>query len=558
MACGSNTQPVVDNGRSPDTPSALPPFVLHSRRAFVCDARHGLTETHPRIGMDMKFRSIKLASAVLAVTLTVGVSPLTGSAAANTSDADSHAAHFLVSQLVAGERIETTFGDMTFPDAGLTADVLFALYAANVPAAQTDPAVAWFATQVASYTGEASGDTYAGAVAKALIVADASGRTDLFAPNDLTDRLVATAQTSGRFSDISAFGDFSNTITQSLAIIALHRVAPDAVPAKAATYLASQACPDGGFPSSFDADTCTSSVDATGFAIQALHAAGDTARVEAAAAWLAAELDADRIVDANAAGLAATSFALAGRNEAFDRTQTIINGLQDGCAANVPQAIRFTRADAGDRTRATAQALFGRVGGDLRTVTAPATGVAPGALSCPPRFSDLDYDTSAHAANIVAIQQLGALAGFSDGTLRPRQSITRGQFASLLIDATQTAHVDAVTPFTDIAGDTHARALTTLHALGVITGFDDDTVRSGASITRGQAAAFISRFLVAQAASAATTTNYTDIAGSPFAAAINDVTARGIFRGTNGQFVPGGPLRRDQAATVINLLVTQP
>lgn len=548
-------QPVVDSGRSPD--ETVRATALRALRPKGVRMRGGRTDSHATIGRngsEMRFGLTRLASAVLAVTLTVNLALFAPAANANAGDSNSHAADFLLSQLVENERIETTFGEMSFPDAGLTADVLFALYAANVPEAQTAPALNWFASQVDSYTG-APENTFAGAVAKTLLVAAASENTDLFDVSALRDRLVNQITPSGRFVDTSSFGDFSNTITQSLAILALHRVAPDLLDATAVSYLASQACPDGGFPSSLEPDTCTSNVDATGFAVQALHATGETAAVTQALAWLTQELDAGRIDNANAAGLAASSFALTGALVARDQARDIIDGLQNGCVANVPQAIRFTASDAGDLTRATAQALFGRLGGNLATVTAPASGVLPVALDCPPRFSDLDYDTSLHASNIVALQQLGALGGFGDGTFRPRATVTRGQFATLLVAATGTPTVTDETPFTDLTGDTHATALTTLYVNGVITGFADNTVRGSARITRGQAAAMLQRFLEREATGPAP---FNDVADSPFADAIAAMSEASVFQGVNGEFRPSALLRRDQTASVINQVVNLP
>ena len=554
MACGSNTYPSWIAGGARTSQSAPPAL-----RAFMAEGRlyaaHVTVSrvTTGRNGSDMRFRITRVASAVLALALITTTQTLPAAYAQN-GDTNAHAAAFLLSQLVDNERIETTFGEMSFPDAGLTADVLFALYAANVTPQQTQPALAWFASQVDAYTGTASVDTYAGAVAKTLLVSAAADNTTLFDVPALRQRLLDRQQASGRFTDASAFGDFSNTITQSLAVLALIRTADEQLTGEPAAFLAAQACADGGFPSGFDQESCTSNVDATGFAVQALHAAGNATAVQAAVSWLLQELAAGRIVNANAAGLAASSFALTGQTEAFSQTQAIITGLQAGCVANVPQAIRFTDSDAGDRTRATAQALFGRLGGNLLTVSVPTVGVPPVALDCPPRFSDLDYDVSVHAANIVALQQAGSLSGFSDGTFRPRATVTRGQFATLLVTATNTPFDDTGTPFSDLSGDTHARALATLYARDVITGFADGTVRSSTPITRAQAAAIVSRFLASEGT--ATVAEFTDITDSPLRDAIQDVTERGIFSGRDGRFNPSGPLRRDQAASVITQVVT--
>ncbi|MFW5933838.1 MAG: peptidase, partial [Actinomycetota bacterium] len=146
----------------------------------------------------------------------------------STDEPTDAAAGWLAGELVDDQYIEVTFdfgdGPQTYPDPGLTADVVLALAGAGVASDQIGSATGWLEQQVGAYTGTASGEVYVGSVAKLLLVAEATDRSTTFGGEDLVDLLEQREQDSGRYSDDSESGDFSNTITQSLALLALERV----------------------------------------------------------------------------------------------------------------------------------------------------------------------------------------------------------------------------------------------------------------------------------------------------------------------------------------------
>jgi hypothetical protein len=131
---------------------------------------------------------------------------------------------------VDGERIEVTFdfgeGPQTFADQGLTADTVLALAAAGIGAPRIADATAWLEDEAGTYTGLAFDEVYVGPVAKLLVVADATGLDprDL-GGLDLVATLTEREQSSGRYTDASEWGDFSSGISQSLAVLGLHRTA---------------------------------------------------------------------------------------------------------------------------------------------------------------------------------------------------------------------------------------------------------------------------------------------------------------------------------------------
>jgi hypothetical protein len=217
----------------------------------------------------------------------------------------------------------------------------------------------------------------------AMAVADRDPRDvagdDLVA--QLLDREIADEADGlvGRFSDIGDFGDFSTPLTQSLALLALQRTDGVEPSPEAIAALIDAACPDGGFPSQFDAaadpDTCTSSVDTTGFAVQALLAVGATTEADTAVSWLAtAQADDGSFsspdgINSNSTGLAAAAFSLRGQDAAAEAARTWILGIQDGPDSDSPGAIPFNTEERGAVELATSQAILGLVGADLATLS---------------------------------------------------------------------------------------------------------------------------------------------------------------------------------------------
>ncbi len=90
-------------------------------------------------------------------------------------------------------------------------------------------------------------ERYAGPIAKALLGILVAGEdpTDVQGM-DLVAELQGLEGPDGRFSDVSIYGDNSNTIGQALAVIALLRAGESVSDASIQVLLAQQ-CADGGF-----------------------------------------------------------------------------------------------------------------------------------------------------------------------------------------------------------------------------------------------------------------------------------------------------------------------
>lgn len=310
------------------------------------------------------------------------------------------AAGWLARQLVDGERMETVFDGVAYPDHGLTADVILGLDAAKVGADRAAAATAWLAepANLTGYVGDGAADSYAGSLAKLALVADVRGLDPTsFGGVDLIARLTALKVESGRFSDRTSFdppADFSNAFSQSLAIIVLER--QGTAPADAVRFLAASQCAEGGFPLDFGQQTCDPDVDATAVVVQALLAAGDTADAAEAVAWLGevqqddggflSNVPGESVSNANSTGVAATALRLGGDDTGADDARDFLLGLQVDCsgAAGDRGAIAFDATEfvRGTAPRATAQALLGLTDTDLTALTGDGSSANVPVLDC--------------------------------------------------------------------------------------------------------------------------------------------------------------------------------
>lgn len=279
------------------------------------------------------------------------------------------AASYLATELAAGQDVLSASG---YTDLGLTIDAVLGMSATGTAGAQAQKSAAAVEARAGEYHGT-GGETYAGSLAKYIVLQEAQGK-----PVDaLVAELKGLQTGEGRFSDKSQYGDYSNAIGQSWALIALKR-AGESIPAAAADYLVAQQCTDGGFRLS-PGEACESDPDVTSFAVQALVGAGRTEAAAKGANYLATKQGANGglsggtstpEINANSTGLAAVAFRLTGKAANAARAVDFVKSLQVPCDA--PEAVRGAIAydaaslaeakssgTAGDKfNRTTAQAVF--------------------------------------------------------------------------------------------------------------------------------------------------------------------------------------------------------
>ncbi len=217
------------------------------------------------------------ALCVTAVLAAAGAPAL--AAARPTRDPAQAAAGWLARQMTGASHFVDVYNGTSYPDQGLTIDAIFAFAAARTSGGYAARAAAWLARPyiLKSYIGNGTTSSYAGATANLLLAAEVRGLDPgTFGGVNLPARLAALLTASGRYSDHSKYGDYSNAFSQALAVIATSRLG--GAPPSAVNFLAGTECSGGGFPLYFGQQTCTSDPDATALDVQALLAAGRPGR----------------------------------------------------------------------------------------------------------------------------------------------------------------------------------------------------------------------------------------------------------------------------------------
>ncbi|WP_331766291.1 peptidase [Embleya sp. NBC_00896] len=334
-------------------------------------------------GLALAAATALIPAAAVAAPTTTGSTPATN-ASVLAGQRTQAAAGWLARQLVDGERFEVTFDGVTYPDHGLTIDAILAFAAAGVADHNGAKATAWLARPeiLSGYIGDGTTNAYAGATAKTLLAAEVR-RVDpnTFGGVDLPARLRSLQQPSGRFTDTSPWGDYSNAFSQSLALLALDRT-PAGAPAAAVSFLAGAHCADGGFPLDFGLPTCTSDADSTAMSVQALAATGRPQEAAAGVQWLVAHQLADggfgtpgaTTSNANSTGLAGQALLSSWRLLPGLTARHFLTERQVGCSATSATrgAIAYDAGgfDPSTATRATAQAVLGLAGTGFADLTA--------------------------------------------------------------------------------------------------------------------------------------------------------------------------------------------
>lgn len=124
----------------------------------------------------------------------------------------------------------------------------------------------------------------------------------------------------------------------------------------------------------------------------------------------------------------------------------------------------------------------GSSGWETTPITPAALAEKLGLSFTPRTFSDVAGTQFETAINTLACYRL--LSGYSDGTFRPDQVITRAEFCAMAAAALNLPAPSGSPDFSDIsAGDWYAGAVGAMAQRGFISGYDDSTFRPNATIT---------------------------------------------------------------------------
>lgn len=163
----------------------------------------------------------------------------------------------------------------------------------------------------------------------------------------------------------------------------------------------------------------------------------------------------------------------------------------------------------------------------------------------------LGLNTTDHFAYIV---------GYGNGQVRPQNAITRAEVATiffrLLTDDVREENFTSTNKYTDVAaGAWYNNAVSTLSAMGIITGYPDGTFRPNAYITRAEFAAIAARF---DADGDKTLAAFSDIANHWAKDEISVAYNNGWVDGyPGGTFGPQRNITRAETVTLVNRVLNR-
>jgi|GEM_PF-4145959 len=165
-------------------------------------------------------------------------------------------------------------------------------------------------------------------------------------------------------------------------------------------------------------------------------------------------------------------------------------------------------------------------------------------------------DTASHWAKapILWFAKYHLAAGYTDNSFKPNQSITRAEFVTLLtrLFTIDPAANDA--SFTDIQNSWAKDAITAFANAGLINGYSDGTFRPNQKISREEMVVILSRLLQLSALQSGSSISFTDInhAAAYAQEAIRLTAGAGIIQGAgNNSFNPKGDATRAETIQVL-------
>lgn len=156
-------------------------------------------------------------------------------------------------------------------------------------------------------------------------------------------------------------------------------------------------------------------------------------------------------------------------------------------------------------------------------------------------------------ANIKALVEKGAIAGYEDQTFKPGNNITRAEFATVLVKAFELDEKKGKV-FADTAAHWARENIATANAHGIITGYSDEKFGPDDNITREQMAVMIVKSANLSHGEQVSSPDFSDSAKiSAWAGeAVAAAAKAGIIKGySDGSFRPKGQATRAEAATVV-------
>ncbi len=184
-----------------------------------------------------------------------------------------------------------------------------------------------------------------------------------------------------------------------------------------------------------------------------------------------------------------------------------------------------------------------------------------------------DARDSSHREGIARVLASGVMSGYTDGAFGPAADLTRGQAATVLVNAFELPDTDRSGGFTDTAGSVHDAAIGTAADAGLVNGFPDGSFRPEQTVTRAQFVTMLANGLGLRPAYDPSWSAFDDVsAANVHQRSIMAMTRLGLIAGvgdgattqtagrtvaTTRTFAPRQPVSRGQAATLVARSVVQ-
>ncbi|WP_206105479.1 InlB B-repeat-containing protein [Paenibacillus thalictri] len=183
----------------------------------------------------------------------------------------------------------------------------------------------------------------------------------------------------------------------------------------------------------------------------------------------------------------------------------------------------------------------------------------PGLQTNVTNFSDIQGHWA--EANIKQAVSMGIVSGYPDGTFMPDHTVTRAEFAVMLMNVLKPQGNAETLTFTDTAkiGSWAQKSVAQAVHAGIITGYEDSTFRPDAEITRPEMAVMIAKSL-GQSVEVTTATGFADDKDIPAwsKGAVATLKTLGIIEGKGAdEFAPVAKTTRAEAVSVLLKMLAQ-
>ena len=150
------------------------------------------------------------------------------------------------------------------------------------------------------------------------------------------------------------------------------------------------------------------------------------------------------------------------------------------------------------------------------------------------------------------VQPKAYLSGYANGTFQPQRAMTRAEAAQMIYNLLLDGQVDMDASLTDVPSNAwYAKAVNTLASLGVITGYSDGSFRPNDTITRAE---FLTILMRMSSGALQSGSSFKDVSTMDwFYTAVAHAVEYGWVNGyADGTFRPNAPISRAEVAAIIN------